>query len=262
MAMIVPFRAAMRLEDGGHRVQTTSDSLESIDQALGSVLEDAVRIVESLGKANSANATIEPWQKQVVSSLVSEVAANCVRMRFLLGQLDATVHAEAATKLTFPMLAHVVRNLLELGVWIQFCCKSKRNAERFHGDRFRDGLGFSKAATQLLDAARKNARAADPLRAITTLKEAATKAGIPLVDDRYTQVADAAKELGLREFYAPVNKMLSKFAHPTAMALLAPLEGEPLAETFSGLFAVGLILATLSLRVARERVKSLGATLG
>ncbi len=242
-------------------MQTTSDSLASIDQALGSVLEDAVRIAEALGKANSASATIEEWHKQVVSSLVSEVAANCIRMRFLLGRVDATSHGEAGTKLTFPMLAYVVRNLLELGVWVQFCSKTKRNAERFHEDRFRDGLGFSEAARRLLATAGENARAADPVQAITTLKEAATKAGILSVDDSYTKVADAAKELGLQEFYTSVNKMLSKFAHPTAMALLAPPEGEALAETFAGLFAVGLVLATMSLGVAREHVESLGLTL-
>jgi hypothetical protein len=73
-------------------------------------------------------------------------------------------------------------------------------------------------------------------------------------------VADAAKELGLQEFYTPVNRMLSKFAHPTAMALLAPPEGEPLARAFGGLFVVGFVLATTGLGAVREQVESLGVS--
>lgn len=73
-------------------------------------------------------------------------------------------------------------------------------------------------------------------------------------------MADAAKELGLQEFYTPVNRMLSKFAHPTAMALLAPPEGEPLARAFGGLFVVGFVLATTGLGAVREQVESLGVS--
>ena len=159
-------------------MQTTSDNLRSIDEALSPLLADAVKIVKALGGASSGSATIEEWHKQVISSLVSEVAVNCIRMRFLLEQVNATTRAEAIIKLTFPMLAYLVRNLLELGVWVQFCSKTKRNAERFYEDCFRDGLGYSEAARRLLAAAGENARAADPVQAITTLKEAATKAGI------------------------------------------------------------------------------------
>ena len=154
-------------------MQMTSDRLGSIDQALNSLLEDAVRIVEALGRASSSNATIEPWHKQVVSSLVSEVAANCMSMRFLLGQVDATPHAEALTKLTFPMLAYLVRNLLELKVWIEFCSRSEENARRFHQDWVRDGLGFQEAARQLLAATPDNAGAANAAQVIESLREGA-----------------------------------------------------------------------------------------
>jgi hypothetical protein len=40
------------------------------------------------------------------------------------------------------------------------------------------------------------------------------------------QVSDAAREIGLGANFAVANKMLSKFAHPTAMQILAP-PGEP-----------------------------------
>jgi hypothetical protein len=238
-----------------------SDLFSSVDEALTPLLGDAEKIVEALGRANCTIAMASAPQKHVLISLVSEIVANCARMRLLLGQLDTTSHTDALIRLTFPILAYLVRNLLELGLWVQFCSKSKGNAERFHQDRFRDVLGFSEALRRLAAAAPENASAADLLRAITSLKEAAEEEGIPSVNDRFAKVADAARELGLQDFYNPVNSVLSKFAHPTAMALLTPLEGKALAETFAGLFVVGVVLARTSLAVVRQHLESLGVNL-
>jgi hypothetical protein len=46
---------------------------------------------------------------------------------------------------------------------------------------------------------------------------ASTKLGITELDAKFLNVSDAAKAVGLYEnWYAPLFKMLSKFAHPTA----------------------------------------------
>jgi hypothetical protein len=37
----------------------------------------------------------------------------------------------------------------------------------------------------------------------------------------YKPVSDAAKEVGMGDHFAASNRMLSKFAHPTAMQILA-----------------------------------------
>jgi hypothetical protein len=46
------------------------------------------------------------------------------------------------------------------------------------------------------------------------------KLGLNSLDSNYTRVADAAKGVGLGDFFASNYKFLSKFAHPTAGLVL------------------------------------------
>ena len=48
------------------------------------------------------------------------------------------------------------------------------------------------------------------------------KLGLSSIDGAFERVSDAAKAIGHEQWFSANNKLLSKFAHPTAMQLLAP----------------------------------------
>ena len=54
-----------------------------------------------------------------------------------------------------------------------------------------------------------------------SLSQRAAREGIDSLDGPYKQVSHAAGECGMADHFRVSYKMLSKFAHPTAMQLLA-----------------------------------------
>jgi hypothetical protein len=72
-------------------------------------------------------------------------------------------------------------------------------------------------------ATEQDANFLDPLaNAKHELSERAASEGIETLDESYKQVHDAAKEGGNELHFRVSFKFLSKFAHPTAMQILAP----------------------------------------
>lgn len=81
------------------------------------------------------------------------------------------------------LLAWRARNLLELSVWVNYCAKSRENARH--------------------------------------LSQRALSGGIESLERPYKRVSAAAVECGIGEQFRVSYKMLSKFAHPTAMQIVA-----------------------------------------
>lgn len=84
------------------------------------------------------------------------------------------------------LLAWRARNLLELSVWATYCAKGRENARR--------------------------------------LSQRALSHDIESLEGPYERVSAAAMECGIGEQFTLSYKMLSKFAHPTAMQIVAPDE--------------------------------------
>ncbi len=238
--------------------ESTHDPWASVSERLLTTVRDAQKIVEALGTARSPTTAVDPWRAEVLSSLAREVAANCARMRLLLGHLDAPALAAGVTRLNFPLLCFVVRNLLELSVWSEFCSRSCQNARSFYDDFVKDSLGFQKAVAQFLNLVPSDASAAEAAQVMATVEEATREAGLSTTDDRYMRTAEAARQVGIQEFYTSLNRVLSKLAHPTAMALLVPVNDEGVAKEFAGVFVVGFALATMTCAALRKHVESLG----
>ena len=121
------------------------------------------------------------------------------------------------------LLAWRARNLLELSVWSTYCAKSRDNARRVYEDAGRDVRGIFDA---FLKWGASTAQATDWLDPIATAKQdlaqrALDLDGIVSLDGPYKAVSDAARECGIGEHFSLSYKMFSKFAHPTAMRILA-----------------------------------------
>jgi hypothetical protein len=121
------------------------------------------------------------------------------------------------------LLAWRARNLLELSVWCLYCSKSRENARRFYEDAGRDVLQLFSAFTKW-----GTATTQDPewLSLITgakqDLSQRAISDGIASLDGPFKEVREAAEEVGIGEHFRVSYRTLSKFAHPTAMRILAP----------------------------------------
>ena len=77
-----------------------------------------------------------------------------------------------------------------------------------------------------------------------------------VVDDEFTAVVKAADEVGLKREFVTKNKILSKYAHPTAWSIASVLEGAVRAdEDVRTIFLIdGVTLATDSLTAVRETI--------
>lgn len=126
-----------------------------------------------------------------------------------------------------PLLAWRARNLLELAVWSKYCTKDRANARRFFEDAGRDTheiydklLDFGNAG--LFTGETPTDWSTPFEKAKRDLDTRARAEGIESLDGRYTSAGAAAKACGIGEQFILMNKILSKFAHPTALWIMAP----------------------------------------
>lgn len=119
------------------------------------------------------------------------------------------------------LLAWRARNLLELSVWSRFFTKSREHARHLYEDAGRDALDILSAFEKW---GKATAQPTDWLGPIVSgkqdLSQRAAAEGVETLEGSYKRVAEAAKDCGMSDHYALSFKMLSKFAHPTAMQIL------------------------------------------
>lgn len=122
------------------------------------------------------------------------------------------------------LLAWHARNLLELSVWSMYCANSRNNARRVYEDAGRDVHRIYDAFIQWGTAIALPTDLLDPI--VTAKHDVSERArlldGIESLDGPYKKVSEAAKECGIGGHFSVSYKLLSKFAHPTAMRILAP----------------------------------------
>jgi hypothetical protein len=148
----------------------------------------------------------EQWRLALTFDLVEAIDRNCVQL------------LEIFDKDRLPAAAWLARNLLELLVWVKYCGVSRENAWRFHEDALRDTKGLLDAHAKLC-AARGLVSDISQTAAESLKKVAVEKLAMQEIDSSFLAVSQAAKGPGvdLGDIFGPFHKMLSKFAHPTAV---------------------------------------------
>jgi hypothetical protein len=128
-------------------------------------------------------------------------------------------------------LAQGLRNLTELDVWVEFCGVSVENAKRFFDDMARDIREVIETHNKVhLHKYKTPYERFDGLRKILT--ESSATLEVTNLDGKFTQVSQAAKEIGRDLRYASMYKIASKYAHPTSLLLSGTGEEQTLMDRF------------------------------
>jgi hypothetical protein len=161
----------------------------------------------SLLEWNKRDNVFEKWREQQIFKFIGLVTQNAE-------DLELGFKGKRVTK-----VAWAARNLLELAIWIDYCNLSNAHATRFRDDSARDLLGFSKAVQQL--EIQKKGAPDSRLEASQTklVGFAESTLGVVGLGEDFTRVLKAATELGREKEFGALNKLFSKYAHPTSIAL-------------------------------------------
>jgi hypothetical protein len=128
---------------------------------------------------------------------------------------------EDQRRYTVSRLAWHARNLLELAVWANYCKGGIPNVRRLYEDAGRDVTDMYSAFQKWAETTAQDADFISRFaHAKQDLTQRAAVEGIEELDASYTRVRAVAKEIGMGDHFSVVFKLLSKWAHPTAMQML------------------------------------------
>lgn len=206
--------------------------------------EPAESLTEYLAKNNSTGNKIERWREDQLVKFIRSLALNANELERAFGQDRITT------------LAWAVRNVLELFVWVEYCNLDLAHAQRFRDDSARDFYGFTKAihTLHMEEHGKANATLEKAQKDLETF--ATTVFGMGALDDDFERVSKAADEIGWGKRFAALNKVYSKYAHPTAWAVNAVNSIEADAGFRKMFLMDGVDMATGSLTKIREFVIS------
>jgi hypothetical protein len=196
-----------------------------VSPELSRFVDDAAQVGAS-ARWDAVNAAIErlarnpgsdnAWYVQVLGALCSKVFSEYL----LLKNAYAEKREEDASQLAWR-----ARNLLELSVWSMYVAQSRANARRLYEDAGRDAADIFAAFQTWGEATAQDTQFLDLFTsAKQELSARAASEGIESLDGSYKRVHEAANECGRGNHFRLSFKMLSKFAHPTAMQTLAAPE--------------------------------------
>lgn len=187
---------------------------------LAKFVDDAANVKTS-GRWAAMNAKIErlarkpgsgnEWHVQLLGALCYQVFSEYHQLENAYGFLGENT----------SLLAWRARNLLELSVWSTYFVKSKEHARRLYEDAGRDVLDLLSAFEKWGQATAQPIDWLNPLaNGKQDLSQRAAAQGIETLEGPYKRVTEAAKDCGMSDHFSLSFKMLSKFAHPTAMQIL------------------------------------------
>jgi hypothetical protein len=222
------------------RAVNESEDASELEFLRSTVRSSGKSLASRLKTKNRKFGTLENWRVLQIETL----------LRILVETSSDLVTAYMRKRLA--TVAWLTRNLLELSIWIEYCTASEDNARCFSNDCLKDIIGTASSMEQLDLLKCRNARdfllgnvgrVFDPIEAqkmINEANEAFETAAAQLTDtepfigedvllkmssvvgqdsirDNHSKVGDVARSLGRGEVFAKQNKLLSKFAHPTAL---------------------------------------------
>jgi hypothetical protein len=205
--------------------------------------ERSLMLVTALRERNKEGKKLPEWRSEQIAKLTITVIESAMDLEpaYLCGRISA--------------LAWATRNLLELSIWIDYCNLSDQHAKRFSDDSLRDLYGLSKAVKTTLEA-EAGITSSELDVALSNLSQFAQQWGIASLEDDFKRVSDAAKELGRGAGFQAANKLLSKFAHPTAWSVHIADNPGPEAGYLTMILQDGVFLALNAIITTRKTIRT------
>ena len=217
-----------------------SDDPNAVIEALHAFFPQRAQAVVAILKRENGKANrIEIWREDQLTKFVATLI------------LTASELERAHNERRISTIAWLTRNLLELSIWIEFCNETTEQAQRFNADATRDLYGISKAVQTLvvLDKGLEDVELRGSQQRLSAFGQSL---GIDQLSDDFKRVSDAAEVLGRRKVFLGLNKVLSKFAHPTAWAVNSVLSLEADTGLRNMFFSDGVAMAIDSLNSIRN----------
>jgi len=117
--------------------------------------------------------------------------------------------------------AWTCRNLMEIALYMKFVLQSKENAKEFAEDRLIDGSDVAIALKKLL----AELNASDPSLEATIERIENQMVSEGVTRTTYRSARYITKQLNLKAEYGNMNRLCSKFVHPTAWSLFEADQG-------------------------------------
>jgi hypothetical protein len=202
----------------------------------------ALAMISEMRQENHKHRKFPQWREKQIAKLgliLTQSASDLVR-------------AYSEEQLT--TLAWAARNLLEVSIWIDYCNLSEDRAKRLYDDAMRDLYGLSRAVHRIfeLKAGTKDKGLEDKISEFSAF---ARSMGVDDLADDFKPVSDAARDVGRYEEFRGLNKLLSKFAHPTAWVVHIADSGAE-AGYKSMIFMDGAELALKSIFALRRTIRA------
>jgi hypothetical protein len=178
----------------------------SIEPELVEKADDAIRRFDTFTRSLSPTDEETGRFYHIVSALSDGAKSNYIALR---GAFDRDQQV---------LMAWSCRNLLELAIFTKFVIGSKKNADEFAEDRLIDGLQIGKSLKDL--EAHLNPGLATSEFDVVIEKFATQMKAEGITRSRFHTVKELAGRVGMEEQYNTMNKVCSKFVHPTAWSLL------------------------------------------
>jgi hypothetical protein len=165
-------------------------------------------------EANNNEGTMDAWREQQLFNFIELLAQNA----------EDLVQGYRAQRIS--KVAWAARNILEIAVWVDYCNVSDAHAKSFRDNSARNLLGRTKAVkmTEAQSQGTEDVERAEQQRKLDNFVE--TAYGVTQLDDDFTPVSEAAKELGMQSEFLALNKMYSKYARPTPISLKPVADAE------------------------------------
>jgi uncharacterized protein DUF5677 len=196
------------------------------------------------GRRNTLNAAIERLAKNYVGREDVWYLQTLSGLTFLiLTEYNLLKEAnDDQRRYSVSVVAWRARNLLELFVWAVYCMGGIPNARRIYEDAGRDVTDMYSAFQKWGQATAQDAdfisRFAD---AKQDLARRAAAEGIEELDASYARVSTIAKEVGMGDHFSVGFKLLSKWAHPTAMQMLGVVDDNQIRLQKECFFSIGCL---------------------
>lgn len=213
---------------------------EAIQSAIARLREypgRARELMVELRAQNDKGKKIEPWKEDQLNKFVKVLIAN-------VAELERAFSENNVSK-----TAWVARNVLELSIWVQYCNLSDEHGKRFRVDGARDAVGFMNAFKEIHVAALGSEVATIDAAEADLERTVKNEFGVQSLGSAYEEVRKAAEEVGEKRFKY-LNKLCSKFAHPTAWVV-----GSVDWPEFDGFAMMFLIEGTMLANEALENIR-------